>query len=137
MGRRACPSGWFAYLRHDHSTKRDGGSQKKIPRSGQATSLSYADLAQFLIAHGHSWNELQDLTLGQMKVFAISALRVEHTALAKQLQGVFVAHHGNADNLQKFTEALEVKNPSEEKSEDDFAKDRARLKADMQSGFAS
>lgn len=68
-----------------------------------------------------------------MALFAMSAMRVEHTVLVKQLQGAFVATHGSAENVQKFAEALEVKDPSVEKKEEEYARDRARLKADLAS----
>jgi hypothetical protein len=66
-----------------------------------------------------------------MGVFALSALRVEHTSLTKQLQGAFVAHHGDSDALAQFSEALVVKDPRSESSEEQYAKDRAKLLADM------
>jgi len=66
-----------------------------------------------------------------MGVFALSALRVEHTSLTKQLQGAFVAHHGDNDALTQFAEALVVKDEQDESSDEAHARDRARLLADM------
>lgn len=67
-------------------------------------------------------------------MFAISALRVEHNTLVKQLQGAFVAHHGNHEHLQKFVESLTVQGQNERNDAEKHAEDRARLKADLASG---
>lgn len=66
-----------------------------------------------------------------MGVFALSALRVEHTSLTKQLQGAFVAHHGDNEMLSQFAEALVIKDERDESKEEKFARDRASLLSDM------
>lgn len=66
-----------------------------------------------------------------MGVFGLSALRVEHTSLTKQLQGAFVAHHGDTEALTQFADALVVKDERSESDDEAHARDRARLLADM------
>lgn len=66
-------------------------------------------------------------------MFTVSALRVEHTGLTKQLQGAFVAQHGDGKHFQKFIDSLEIQSDEEGSTEERYARDRARLKADSRS----
>lgn len=61
----------------------------------------------------------------------MSALRVEHASLTKQLQGAFVARHGDVDALAQFAEALVVKDEKSESNEEKFAADRRKLLSDL------
>ncbi len=48
-------------------------------------SLTWAQIAQRLVSHGHPWEALQNMTMGQIRAFLEACLRYERETLAMQI----------------------------------------------------
>ena len=48
-------------------------------------SLTWAQIAQRLVSHGHPWETLQNMTMGQIRAFLEACLRREREDLAMQI----------------------------------------------------
>ena len=59
-----------------------------------------------MIAFGHCWSDIQDYSLGQIKIFLRSAARLEKERRAMMISGLRLAAWGKDETVEKIVNSL-------------------------------